>query len=182
MRRAYKYIAILQTNVTQPLVFTTLTNAVPGGTSGAQNYAVGDSSLFDEGDWVIIGSQQGQDEERVLINAIPDGTHIQVQQPAGNGLFIAHNANVFVRPAIGVASLYVQAKDGNLGDLFIGTQGVLTDGTKAIKKMTKVAAAVQPNDFSDSPSTDCGPNPQDLGEYWIAGTATDSYLASYTKI
>lgn len=179
MRRAFRYFSIGATNVAQPLIFTTLTAAVPAGTSGVQTYAVADSSVFQPNDWAIIGSSAGGDEERVLVTSIVDATHIKVVRRDNNGVFIAHANGAFIRLSMACATVYVQTKDGNAAAIFVGTQGVTTAGVNATKKLQQVALAAQPTEFLDTFNADSGPNPIDVGEVWVAGTLNDQYLPSF---
>lgn len=178
MKRAFKYVLIGATNVSQPLIGTTLTAAIPAGLTGLQNFAVADSSFFQPGDWMVIGSAAAGDEERLLVNSVPDATHIKLQKREDSAPFLAHANGAPVRLSILVNNVYVQSKDGNVAPLFVGIQGVLTDGTKMIAKIQNVAAGQQPTDFKDAFTSDSGPNPIDIGEIWIAGTVNDQYLPS----
>jgi hypothetical protein len=179
--RAFKYVTIGTTNTAQPLIGTTLTAAVnPPGPTASQiavsdqltTLPVADSSFFLNGDWVML--DVGANEERVIIQTVPDGTHIQVK-----GMAKAHANGTFVRLAVLTNDLYIQPKDGNTASLYVGTSSALTNaGAFAIKQLTKVTAGTQPNDFYINRGTGLG-NPEDLGQYWIVGTNPDQYLASF---
>lgn len=173
------YQAIAASNTAQPLIGTTLSAAVAassGGDVAVRSYAVASSANFLKGDWIVIGSIAVGDEERLLIQSIPDATHIQVQKRDGD--FIAHLINAFVRLSINVANYRVETKDGNAGVIFVGTQGVTTAGVNAEAKLQPVPGGQQPTAYSYGFASDAGPNPTDIGEVWVVGTAGDSYLAS----
>lgn len=184
-QRAFKYFTIAAGGTPQPLVGTTLTAAVvaqvtvpsTSPSDALSTLPVADSSMFLNGDWVILDSTGAAGEERVQVFTVPDGTHIQVKGMKSN-----HANGAFVRLAQLMNSVYVQAKDGNVGALFIGTSSALVKATGAfvIAKLVQVAAGVQPVEFS---STRSGlANCDDLGQLWIDGTTADSYLPSIGQV
>jgi hypothetical protein len=78
-----------------------------------------------------------------------------------------------------LTTLYVQALDGNAGALGIGTAHdvSLSTGLHMIAKIIPVAANAPPGDFSSA--NVYGASPQSTAEFWIVGTAADSYLPSF---
>lgn len=198
MKRSFKYISIAATNVAQPAVGTTTTAAVPISAYPNQLIAVVDSSVFEQGQWGIIDvpiaaagipvAGAGVGEERFLVESIPDGTHIRIsiKGDGGNqgfgpcGCQIAHVSGVYIRAARLIANVYIQSQDGNANPLFISETPLgTTAGVRVIAKLQNVPAGQQPTDFKDSFTSDSGPNPMDIGEFWVVGTVGDKYLPSY---
>lgn len=181
--RAFKYFTIATTGTAQPLIGTTLTAAVnPPGPSASQlaisdqltTLPVADSSMFLKGDWVELDSTGSAVEERCLVFAVPDATHIQVK-----GMQFAHASGAFVRLAVLVNDIYVQPADGNTVAMFVGTSSALTTaGAFAIKKLIFTASGTQPQEFYISRRA-AGANPENIGQYWIVGTNPNTYLASF---
>jgi hypothetical protein len=186
-QRAFKYFSIVAGGTPQPLVGTKLTAAVaPAPATGFQpagspdtpvSIPVSDSSMFLNGDRVILDVPSSGVEENVKVFSVPDSTHIQV-----SGIAHVHASGTYVRLAVLINSVYVQALDGNAGALYIGTQATMVKATGVfvIKKFQLVAASVEPNEFS---STRSGlANADDLGSLWIDGTTGDSYLPSIGQV
>lgn len=172
MKRTFKYTPLAGTNAAQPAIGTTLTAAVAPSPIPV-TIAVADSSFFRGQDTAILDIQ-GANEERVLITAVPDGTHVTL-----SSIQFAHNNGVFLRLALLINNIYIQAKDGNAAALFIGNSPLSkNDGTLTMKKLVQVAAGTQPIDFLDTFTTGAGHNSFDSSEYWVVGTAADQYLVS----
>jgi len=180
--RAFKYFTLGVTGTAQPLIGTTLTAAVnPPAPSASQiaisdqltTLPVADSSMFIQGDWLMLDSTGAAVEERVLVMKVPDGTHVQVK-----GMQFAHVNGAFVRLASLANDIYIQPADGNTAAIMVGTSSLLTNaGAFAAKKLIFTTAGTQPQDmYIRRPN---GQNPEDLGQYWIVGTNPDKYLASF---
>jgi len=178
--RAYKYFSITTTNVAQPMVGTTISAAV-GTSDRPQNIAVADSTIFDQGTWLIIDT--GSSEERMMITKIPDSTHVTVQIPGGilapTGCQKAHASGVAIRPSRMASHLFIQALDGNAQALFVGDDvSAKIDGTRCIAKIPAVFAGGVPGTYVENFSSSAGPNTLDMAQFWIVGTIGDQYLPS----
>ena len=182
-KRTFKKFQITAGGTPQPLVGTTTSAATgPGGTDPNGDLAivsipVTDSSMFKNGDWVVIGSVANSDEECVIVQSVPDGTHIKVK-----GMTKTHVTASYVRLSVLCMSVYVQTTAGNAAVVYVGTQGLVkATYANVIAELIPVAATgVQPIEFSDPfrVSQDGG----DVGEYWVDGTTGDGYLPSLTVI
>ena len=177
--RAFKYFQIAATNTPQPLIGTTMSAAVavptnvPDLTAALTSIPVADSSMFAKGDWAMLDVTTN--EERVQVFSVPDGTHVKVV-----GMALPHASGAFVRLAVLANDIYIQPADGNSGALYVGNASTLstTTGAAAIKKLIQTAGGTQPQEFYISRRA-AGANPEDIGQYWIAGTLNDKYLASF---
>lgn len=168
MKRTFKYFAVTS-GVTQPLVGTTL-GAQVNGSNASQSMLVGDSSMFRVGDYVLIGTEI----ERVRITSIPDATHII-------GILTSTQlTGVAVRLWASCSNIYVQTKDGNVGNVDIGNASVIdpTTGVGEFVELVGIAAGVQPVELREGNTT--GINSQNIANYWATGTNTgDTYLPSF---
>lgn len=171
MIRAFKQFSIVAGGTPQPLVGTTLTTATLP-TTASTSVAVADSSMFKQGDYAVFGSIANGDEERHIVRAIVDGTHIRVNQ-----LDKAHVNGSYVRNSIAINSVYVQRDLTGAGLLYIGAQGIVKATFANVVATLFNSATGQPIDFGDSrgDSTDAG----DAGDFWIDGTTGDKYLPSF---
>jgi hypothetical protein len=178
-QRAFKYFTIVAGGTPQPLVGTKLTAAVipTDGPDTPTLLPVVDSSIFLNGDKVILDVPSSGIEERVRVFNVPDATHINVVQ-----MRQSHASGIYVRLAEMVDSVYVQCLDGNTGAIFIGDRPTMVKatGVGVIKKLQLVAASAQPIDYSRPRSGVA--NTDDLGNYWVDGTTGDSYLPSIGQI
>lgn len=182
MKRTFKKFTIVSGGTPQPLIGTTTSAATgPGGTdpngdAAVVKIAVSDSSMFLNGDWVIIGSAANSDQERVLVQKVNDSTHITVK-----GMALAHVTASYVRLSVFCQATYVQTTQGNAAAIYLGTQS-LVKATQAnvIAVLYQFASPTQPIDYTDPyrVSQDAG----DVGEYWIDGTTSDGYLPSLTIV
>jgi hypothetical protein len=178
--RAFKYFSIGTTGTAQPLIGTTLSAAVAVPTNvpdlnvALTTLPVVDNSMFHAGDWVMLDSTGAAAEERVLVFSVFGTTSISVK-----GMLNAHASGAFVRLAVLANDIYVQPADGNAAALYVGNSSSLTTlGAFAIKKLIQTTGGTQPQEFYISRRSS-GINPEDIGQYWIAGTAADKYLASF---
>jgi hypothetical protein len=181
--RTTKLFTIQAGGTPQPLVGTWVTAApTPAGADPAGNtlttIAVNDSSMFKPGDYARLVSITFTNDERLVVQKVPDGTHIVVRNMqfshAGGGFGVGD----FVALGIAVNSIYVQTKPGNAAIIYIGTQG-LVKATLAnvIAQLQPVAANIQPTEYSDTRYY--GPNPSQSSDVWIDGTTADGYLPSF---
>jgi hypothetical protein len=182
-QRTFKYFSIGTGGTPQPLVGTTLTAAVappinvPDPTVALTTLPVADSSMFLNGDWMMLDATGLAAEERVLVFRVLSSTSIQVK-----GMLSSHASGAWVRLATLMNSLYVQSLDGNSGALYVGTSSAMVKATGVwtIAKMVAVASGTQPVELD---STRSGlANPDDLGQLWIDGTTGDKYLPSIGQI
>jgi hypothetical protein len=180
IKRTFKKFVVVSGGTPQPLIGTTLTAATglggtdPNGDQSIQIVAVADSSMFQAGDWIVVGSKANSDEERVLITTdVDDSTHIEVK------LTKTHVNGSYVRLSMMCQSIYVQTTQGNTGAIYLGTQG-LVKATQAnvAAVLYPFASPTQPIDYSDPYRV--APDGGDCGEYWIDGTTNDGYLPSLT--
>jgi hypothetical protein len=179
-KRVFKKYTIVAGGTPQPLIGTTISAATgPGGTDpngdlSVVNVAVTDSSMFQGGDWAIIGSVANGDEERVWVKKVPDGTHVTVQKMA-----LAHVNGSYIRLSIFCEAIYVQTTAGNAAIFYLGTQGLVkATYANVIAELIPVAAsAVQPIEYTDPYYiADSG----DVGQYFVDGTTGDGWLPSLT--
>jgi hypothetical protein len=179
MQRTFRYIAIVSTGVAQPLIYTPLTAAVTGplekysGGSQLVSIPVTSSAIFVAKDYVTLMSLTGTNKERLMIESIPDSTHILVR-----GMTIARLAtDLAVLSSTNVITT-VQALDGNAAALGIanGPSGSLTTGAGLVFKMVQTASGTQPQYFS-SALLGLG-NAEFMDDFWMVGTAGDKYLPS----
>lgn len=180
-KRTFKKFVVVSGGTPQPLIGTTLTAATglggtdPNGDQSIQIIAVADSSMFQAGDWIVVGSKANGDEERVLITTdVDDSTHIEVK------LTKTHVNGSYVRLSMMCQSIYTQTTKGNTGSIYIGTQGLVkATYTNVVSELIPVASSgVQPIEFSDPYRV--APDGGDCGEYFVDGTTNDGYLPSLT--
>jgi hypothetical protein len=180
MQRTFKAFSITSGGTPQPLIGTRLTaNAGPSATNNTISIAVADSSMFQKGDWVLIQSVDGTTRpgERQLVFSVPDGTHIVLNALSQAYVGGAFGTGDWVILANLVNSVYVQTVDGNAAAIFVGTTGMNKAGSvKVIAKLENVASGTQPVDFSNDRHV--GANPETLGQYFVDGTTSDSYVPS----
>lgn len=172
MVRTYKQLAILAGGTPQPLMFTKTTAALASSVNPI-SIPVGDTTFLRQGDYVIIGSVLGGDEERHIVRKIIDATHFQT-----NSLALNHLSGVYVRLSILVQSAYVQSVAANAALLFVGTQNLnVAGGNVGVIASIGFVASGQLPDWSDIRRS--APNGIDAGDYWIDGTTADKYQASF---
>lgn len=178
--RAFKAYTIAAGGTPQPLIGTTTTAATgPGGTDpngdlSVVKIPVADSSMFQGGDWAIIGSTANADEERVWVKSAPDSTHIIVQKMA-----LTHVTASYVRLSVMCQTVDVRTGNANTGGIYVGTEGLVKAGfINVIVVLYQVTSPAEPNDWSAP--TRVGSDGQDVGQLWVDGTSADSYLPSLT--
>lgn len=190
---AFKYFAIQSGGTPQPVIGTWLTAALTqpvvnaGYNFTSQIYSavtltVNDTSMFAGFNYLNVIDPGTYATEKALILSVTDATHVLVQ-----GLQNAHPGGVYGTGAWVALScfgqnLYVQAKDGNAGALFIGTAPTLVKatGVSVIAKLQLVASGQQPYEFSTSRQGLA--DTETLSQYWIDGTTGDSYLPSVGQV
>jgi hypothetical protein len=179
-QRTFKAFTIISGGTPQPLIGTRLTaNAGPAATNNTIKIAVADSSMFQKGDWALLQSVDGTTRPgaRHKVFSVPDSTHIvlnSLEQAYVGGAF---GTGDWVILANLVNSVYVQTVDGNAAALFLGTTGMNTTGSvNVIAKLENVSSGTQPVDFENDRNV--GANPESLGQYFIDGTTSDSYVPS----
>jgi len=183
VKRTFKKFTVTTGGTPQPLVGTTTSAATgPGGTdpngdSAVVTVPVADSSMFLNGDWVVIGSSANSDQERVFVQKVKDSTHINVK-----GMTLTHVNGSYVRLSVLCQAVYVQTTAGNTGVIYLGTQGIVkaTYANVFAELIPVAATGVQPLDYTDPyrVSQDGG----DVGEYFVDGVTGDGYLPSLTII
>lgn len=182
--RSFKYYAIGVTNTPQPLIGTTLTaatvNTVPkqSDPSIQISITVADTTPFLPGDDAALLNTDGSGLLTVNVVSITDATHMVVQ-----GLFRrAYPVGAYLSLATNVNSPYVQCKPGNAAAIGIGSKYdvSLSTGVHLIAVLEPTTAGVQPVDFSTVRPGFM--NPESLVNYWVVGTANDSYLPSFGAV
>ena len=130
--------------------------------------------MFRQGDWAFLidtGLTLSK-AERVLVQSIPDGTHIKVKD-----LKQSRAATDWVSLSIAINSVYCQCKKGNGGSLYIGMMGIVkATYANVVAELLPFGAAVQPIEFTDTRYLGNG---GDSSEWWIDGTTADGYLPSF---
>jgi hypothetical protein len=177
--RAFKFFTIANTNTPQPLVYTTVATAVPAASnwneSGSRTVkiTVADASLFLVGDWLLLLETNGTNKEKVNIIEINYGSNIITVL----GAVLSHSVGSWVAYNSSTNSPYIQTKVGNAAAITIGTDYDMnaTTGFHCFVVLTPVASG-QPIDFGTARPGSF--NPEELGQYWVVGTAGDSYLPS----
>lgn len=181
--RAFKQFSIGAGGTPQPLVgtwVTATTAPAPGDVAGTSltNLPVNDSSMFRAGDFAYIVSAALGAPERVIVQSVPDGTHIKVLGLQNQRTGGAAGTGDWVALSIAVNSVFVQQIQGNAGNLFVGIQGMNKTGlVKVVSVMVQFAAGTQPVYYGDTRYY--GPNPSDSSDLWIDGTTNDGYLPSF---
>jgi hypothetical protein len=176
MIRTFKYFSILATGVPQPWVFTTCAQAVTAKAQLPQgdqvNIAVADSSLFQVGDSVRLMNIDGTNDEAGTVVQIPSANVLGVK-----GIGLSHLVGAWVIMSTAANSPYLQAKLGNAAAFTIGAKWNMNPATGLwCTAVVAAQAAGQPYDYSTSRSGLA--NPDSMGNFWITGTAADSYLPS----
>lgn len=169
--RAFKYFAITTAGTPVPLVGTTIAGAalVPGNEVVAQ---VADSSMFRGKDWAVLVEANGTLSERVMLESVTDPTHVVIKSVAN-----AHAVGAFLVLGGSASEVYIQTKDGNLGNIYIGNAINFNKATGAnmLTKLTKVAAAAQPTEKTFE--TGGAVNGLDISNFWVDGDSnTDQFL------
>lgn len=176
MKRTAKYLVVATPGTPQPMIGTNLAAAIPAGQNVVAQ--VTDSTMFVGQDYVVLQTTLGLNKERCRIIAIPDGTHITLQQ-----VNQAHALNEWVSLAGGCAEIGIQTKDGNVGNIYIGNSPTFNKGTGVgmLFELSHVAAGNQPPDYFE---TSNGPmDAEDMSNYWIdADNNTDKYLPMFGVI
>jgi len=178
MLRSFKYFQIVAGGTPQPLVGTTTTAAVkPTVQVPPQNtlvIPVADASMFQSGDWAIIG-KPSSNQEKLLVQSV-SGNNLTVQIPPSSGIMGSYPSGTYVRLGNAINSTYVQTKDGNAGAIYVGTMDdmVKATGVFVVAKLQPVGAGSQPVDFHDGRSGLA--NVDNIGQLWVDGTTGDSYL------
>ena len=182
MKRAFAsgFFTIASTNTPQPLVGTTITTAV-APSNNPVNVAVASSAMFNVGDCVLLydGSGSSVVQEAVYVIAIPDSTHVRVNATGqqNSGVANSYSTSGFVILNINVNNVYVEAKIGNAALLTLGANRLLnaTTGAYAIAQLVNSLGG-PPTNFNAAETV--GQNPGAIGQFWIVGTAADSYLVT----
>lgn len=179
MQRAFKYMAILNTNVAQPMYFTTLTAAVAASTdpdTQVKKVVVADTTLFLVGDWVLLVEAGGTNKEKANIVEIVDATHMTLR-----GTSLAHAVGAWVAFNSSTNSPYVETKLGNAASMMLATDydANMTTGLRCVATMPAVATGTPSSVSTARPGSF---NPEGGGNYWIIGTAGDSYLPSFGMV
>lgn len=179
-KRAFKLYTIAAGGTPQPLIGTKTSAATgpsgqdPNGDPSVVKVPVSDSSMFQNGDWAIIGSTANSDEERVLVQSVPDSTHIVVK-----GMALTHVTASYVRLSIFCQSVYVQTKQGNAGAIYVGLQGIVkATYANVLATLYFFASPTQPIDYTDPVRV--GEDGADIGQYFCDGTTGDGYVPSLT--
>lgn len=180
MKRSFKFVSVASATTPQPVFGTTLTAACgPVGTpeKSLQSIEVADSSWFQQSDYALIDPANSTvaKRERLLVESVPDSTHIKVQ-----GMQYAHASGVYVQLAVVCQSVLIQAKVANTAAITIGTDPamVVSTGVKCIYFLAQSASG-QPGSFLDTNSG--GADQMKTDEYWFDGTHTgDEILPSFT--
>jgi len=183
--RTSKKFTIQAGGTPQPLVGTWITAGISPPTPDSAgntltNIAVNDSSMFKDkhGDYAYIVSAALTLPERVLVQSVPDGTHITVRNLQNTRTGGAFGAGDFVSLSLAVNSCYVQCTPANAAILYIGSQGIVkATYVNVIAILQPSGAAIQPFEFSDTRYY--GPNPSASSDFWIDGTTGDGYLPSF---
>jgi hypothetical protein len=181
--RTFKKFVIVSGGTPQPLVGTYITaTTVPSGKDpqgdAATNIPVNDSSMFKQGDRVLIQSVTYTVPEIAMIQKVPDSTHILVRNLQNTRTGGAFGTGDFVSLAIQVNRPYVQCTPGNAGLIYVGTAGLVkSTEVNVIATLQNFAAGTQPIEYSDSRNYTADPfNSSDL---WCDGTTNDGYLPSF---
>ncbi len=190
---AFKYFTIQAGGTPQPLIGTWLTTALTVSVVNAAyntntqtatpiTLTVNDSSMFKGFNWLNVIDPSTFTTEKALILSVPSSTTVQVQglknaHPGG-----AYGTGAWVALAGFGQNVYVQAKDGNTGALYIGTSPQMVTGTGVfvVAKIQEVTAGQQPYEFSTSRQGLA--DTEVLSQYWIDGTTADSYLPSVGQV
>jgi hypothetical protein len=183
MNRTFKTFTINTTSTPQPLVGTYITAAgTPIGPDfqGEQitTLTVSDTSMFLQGDYVLLQSATYTNKELVRVQKVTNSTTMVIRGSTlvrTGGVF---GTGDFVSLAIPVNGVFVQATPGNAALLYIGTVGMVVSGeVKVIASLQNFAAGTQPVYYNDSRYYTA--DPMGASDLWIAGTSGDGYLPSF---
>jgi hypothetical protein len=181
--RTFKSFAIQAGGTPQPLVGTWITATTsPAGVDfsgeGLTKLPVNDSSMFQQGDRVLLQSVTFTNIQLVHVQSIPDSTHINVHSITTTRTGGAYGTGDFVSLAIPINGVFVQSVPGDAGLLYIGTVGMNKTGlVKVIATLQNFAAGTQPVYFSDARYYTA--DPMRSSDLWIDGTTADTYLPSF---
>ena len=179
MKRAFKGFVVTTPGTPQPLVGTTLAQAIIAGTNNV-NVQVADSSMFVKGDWSLLIDANGANRERVMVASIPDGTHVVLQGENNKVLAFNRAIGAFLQLSGACSSVIVQGGVANAAGLYIGARQTIVKATLAgvIYRLIQTAAGIQPPAYVDGSSTSS--NSDDMANWWIdADNNTDIYLPSF---
>ena len=147
-----------------------------GGSNNTSTVQLASTTRYRQGDRIILGIGQAG-ANIVLVDNIPDATHLKVRSEGGAALSAWANATL-ISLAIRCFKVRIQALDGNTGTIWLGTDNTVTNagGGTAFYQLQKVAAAATPNYYeygfqnaADALGTQDG---------WLVGTAADKYAIS----
>lgn len=195
--RTFAYFKVQVTGTPQPLCGSWITAGIAGPskvpitlTLGTATESGNDATnIFKAGEYALIIDPNGANAETVLIQSVLNNTVTlgflnQTSAVTTNshvsGVFATGS---FIIPLSSVNNAYVQALDGNTGELDVGTvynmkaPGGTPAGFRMVAKLVKVASGTQPVDWSATIAF--GGDAFNTSEFWVVGTANDQYLPSF---
>lgn len=186
--RAFKTYTVTSTGVPQPVIGTTTTSAITATGTSAQGQGatyvtipVTDSSMFAIGDYAAIDNNSNTTthvRERCRVMAVPNSTHITVEQLAYN-----HLSGCYVALGKAISVIYLQCLNGNAAALTLGTCGMnLTGNVNVIGAVGPSSLAGPPYDFTWPPGGGLNLNGVDTSDFWITGTTGDGWLVSFYSL
>lgn len=135
--------------------------------------------MFAQGDLVVVTdtSKSPAVIAKLQVASVPDSTHVVLTSQQGGGVPTLASGT-FVQLATPCNNVTIQCKATNTAALVVGCNPAMSTSTGAysIAVLAQTAAGSQPNMLQLSESQ--GANLESAADYWIAGTAGDSYLAS----
>jgi hypothetical protein len=187
--RAFKEYTIVAGGTPQPLIGTTITAAVgpvayPQGIPGPNallSITVADNSMFQSGDWAMIG-KPSTGEERLQVMSISSTTIVKALVPYPGGLTGTYLSGAYFRLGNAINSSFIQTIIGNSGAIYIGTKDTMVKAgyVFVVATLEPVTGTTQPTYFSDDRTAAL--DPDDIGQLWVDGTTGDGYLPSYGVI
>lgn len=153
----------------------------PGTTTPAISLTVGSTAGFNEGDSVQVGPKTNFTAanraklDQGTVASIVDGTHMMVQ-----GLTQNHAATGEYVVLAEVASAVYVIPVSTANPLYLGLdETVASNDTSVFDVISKDSATTsQPTYWHVSPPTGLGDS-YDTSQYWIAGTAADTFVARF---
>ena len=168
-KRTFKFVSLVAGGTPQP-VFGTTTSAIVNPSQTQVSIPVVDSSWFKVGDYIKL-DPAGTNPEQLIVQNIPDSTHIKV--PFVN---FKHSSGVYVQLDIVCFSVFIAAKIGNAAAINIGTQYNMVFATGVFT----IVAINGGQNFEDN-NYGFG-NGFNSSDYWFDGTTGDNILPSLSII
>lgn len=167
----------------QPVFGTTLTAASVASSSGAPiAVTVTSTAGIKQNDRVLMGAKANFTSanaallDQGTVASVVDGTHLTIQGLAQN------HASTDYLVLNEEASFVAIVPVANTAVMYLGNASTVAAADASVfDVIAKVTVAGEPTYWHTSPTTGLGDSYQ-TSEYWIAGTAADTFVARFTQI